>query len=308
MARVFHRLRPTLALLSSLILCLFTLQASGSPADLTYRSTVSEVRLTFFATDQQNRGVETLQSGDVAVVDDGLVIRQFRSFSRADVTHLEIVLLVDVSQSVVSRYHQEIAGVLQLISDTPSISGDHISVISFSGMRETVVCSGNCRDASVADHLLGTKADGATPLWDALQFAGNFVAQRRAADARPVIILFSDGNDTISRVPSDDALQAVIDSEAQIDVVDLNDPRHYAGGAAVLSDLADATGGSHLLVNQGAAEILRAVLEDLHSGYLVTYKLPNSAAGLHLVRILPTSNLNLKFRCRRGYNYESANR
>ncbi len=213
MARVFHRLRPALVPLSAIVCCLLALQASGSSADVTYRSTVSEVRLTFFATDETNHGVETLQNNDFAVVDDGLVIRQFRSFARSNVTHLEIVVLVDVSQSVVSRFRQEIGDVLQLISSTQSIPEDHISVISFGGMRQTVICSGNCRDSSVSSRLLEAKADGATPLFDALQFAGNFVAQRRAADARPVVILFSDGEDTISRVSSIDALHAVLESE-----------------------------------------------------------------------------------------------
>jgi VWFA-related protein len=269
---------------------------------------VSEVRLTFFATDETNHGVETIHNNDFAVVDDGLVIRQFRSFARSNITHLEIVVLVDMSQSVVSRFRQEIGDVLQLISSTQSISEDHISVISFGGMRQTVICSGNCRDSSVTSRLLETKADGATPLFDALQFAGNFVAQRRAADARPVVILFSDGEDTISRVSSIDALHAVLESEAQIYAVDLNDPRRFSNGAAALDILAEATGGSHLSIHQGAAQILDAVLEDLHAGYLVTYKLPNSAAGFHSVRILPTRNPKLKFRCRGGYVYASVNR
>ncbi len=308
MARVFYRLRPALVPLSRVVCCLLALQASGSSADVTYRSTVSEVRLTFFATDETNHGIETLQHDDFAVVDDGLVIRQFRSFARSNVAHLEIVVLVDVSQSVVSRFRQEIGEVLQLISSTQSISDDHISVISFGGMRQTVICSGDCRDSSVTSRLLKTKADGATPLFDALQFAGNFLAQRRVADARPVVILFSDGEDTLSRVSSGDALHAVLESEAQIYAVDLNDPRRFSNGAAALDTFAEATGGSHLSIHQGAAAILGAVLQDLHAGYLVTYKLPNSAAGFHAVRILPTRNPKLKFRCRGGYVYSSVNR
>ncbi len=109
------------------------------------------------------------------MVDDGLVIRQFRSFSRSDVTRLDIVVMVDVSASVGARYRQVIADVLQLIAETPSISEDQISVISFGGTRETVLCSGNCRDSSLASRLEAVEAEGTTPLYDALQFAGNFV-------------------------------------------------------------------------------------------------------------------------------------
>ena len=307
-ARVFHRLPRALVRLSRIATCLVILQAAGSSADTTYRSTVSEVRLAFFATDELNRGVETLQNDDFAVVDDGLVIRQFRSFSHSDVTRLDIVLLVDVSESVTPRFRQEMADVLRLISETQAISDDHISVISFGGMRESVICAGNCRDSSVGDRLLAAKAEGATPLFDAVQLAGNFLTQHHAPDSRPVLILFSDGEDTISRVSSSDALQAVLESEAQVYAVDLNDPASPTRGAWVLQSMAEATGGSHLSIHQGAAQILQTVLEDLHAGYLVTYKLPNSAAGFHSVRILPTRNPNLRFRCRGGYVYQSVNR
>lgn len=307
MARVFQR-PGTLLRLAFALCCLATLQASGSSADLTYRSTVSEVRLTFFATDQMNRGVQSLHSDDFAVVDDGLVIRQFRSFSRSDVTALDIVLMVDVSASVGARYRQVIADVLQLIAQTPSLSEDQISVISFGGTRETVLCSGNCGDPSLARRLESVETEGTTPLYDALQFTGNFVAQRRHPDTRPVLIVFSDGNDTISMTSSNEALQTVVASEAQIYAIDLNDPRQPSNGVSVLETMAQVTGGNHFTVHQSAAGILQAVLEDLRAGYIVTYKLPTNATGFHSIRIQPTRDMKLKFRCRSGYVYQSANR
>jgi Mg-chelatase subunit ChlD len=174
-------------------------------------------------------------------------------------------------------------------------------------MRQTVVCSENCRDASVAERLLATKAEGATPLFDALWFAGTFLNQHRAPDTRPVVILFSDGEDTISRIASDEALRIVLSSEAQIYAVDLGDANANSSGAFALETIAQATAGGHLSIHQSALEILQMVLEDLHAGYLVTYKLPNHAAGFHAVRIMPTRNQNLKFRCRQGYVYPSTN-
>ncbi len=308
MARVFQRPRATLLRLCFALCCLLTLQASGSPADLTYRSTVSEVRLTFFATDQMNRGVQSLQSDDFAVVDDGQVIRRFRSFSRSDVTRLDIVVMVDVSASVEARYRQVMADVLQLIAEAPSITEDQISVISFGGTRENVICSGNCRDASLPARLAAVEAEGTTPLYDALQFAGNFVAQHRRPETRPVLILFSDGNDTISMTSSNEALQTVVASEAQIYAIDLNDPHQPSNGASALENMAQVTGGNHFSAQQSAAGILQAVLEDLRAGYIVTYKLPTDATGFHSTRIQPTRDMKLKFRCRSGYVYQSANR
>lgn len=308
MARVFHRLRSTPLRLAFALGCLLALHPSGNAADLTYRSTVSEVRLTFFATDEMNRGVPSLHSDDFAVVDDGLVIRRFRSFSRSDVTGLDIVVMVDVSASVETRYRQVMADVLQLIAEAPSISEDQISVITFGGTRQAVLCSGNCRDSSLAGRLEAVEAEGTTPLYDALQFAGNFVAQHRRPETRPVLILFSDGNDTISMTSSNEALQTVMASEAQIYAIDLNDPRQPTNGVSALENMAQVTGGNHFSVHQSAAGILQAVLEDLHAGYIVTYKLPTNATGFHSLRIQPTRDMKLKFRCRSGYVYQSANR
>jgi VWFA-related protein len=305
MARVFHRLRPFVALVSSLLLSLLALQASGSPGEITYQSSVSEVRLTFFATDEKNRGVETLQSGDFAVVDNGQVIRQFRSFSRSNLTRLNLVVVVDVSESVISRYRQEIAEVLQLMAHDPAVPDDHIAVIAFGGMQSAVVCSGDCRNSPAVERLVRTKADGATPLYDALLLAGNFVVQHRDAETRPVMILFSDGEDTISKISAANALAAALESEAPIYAVDLNPPGRPSDGASTLESLTEATGGRHLYMERGAAEILSALLTDLHSGYLVTYKLPNRARGFHALRILPTHNMNWRFRCRSGYVYPS---
>jgi hypothetical protein len=52
-------------------------------------------------------------------------------------------------------------------------------------------------------------------------------------------------------------------------------------------------------------EALRAVLEDLHSGYVLTYELPERKAGRHSVRLLPTSNRQLSFRSRQAYDDSS---
>lgn len=308
MPRVPHRLRRKLFLISALVFRLFALQASGAPADVTYRTGVSEVRLTFFASDERNRGVDTLESSDIAIVDDGMVIRRFRSFHRSNLTRLQIVVLVDASQSVLSQYQQEIAGVLRVISETPSIANDDVSVISFGGMQSAVVCSGNCASADVVSRLKTTRADGATPLFDALEFAGNFLMQHRDPEARPVLLLFSDGEDTISKVSLNHALEAVLAGEAQVYAVDLNDELRPSDGSAALETMIGATGGRHLFIRQGAADLLSALLEDLHAGYLVTYKLPNQNAGFHWIRILPTRNLKLQFRCRRGYVYHDENR
>ena len=87
----------------------------------TYRSVVSQVQVTFFATDGNNRPVAALTKSDFAVVDNGLVIRNFRSFTAADETSLDVVALVDLSESVAPRLRVAIRDVEQLVAREQSI-------------------------------------------------------------------------------------------------------------------------------------------------------------------------------------------
>lgn len=125
-------------------------------ASLTYHSTVSEVRLTFFAADEHNRPVDGLQKNDFAVIDDEMVIRDFRSLSRSDSIKLDLVVLIDSSESALPQFQHEIRDVQQLISQWPlshADGEDEVSVLSFSGMETQLVCRENCRTSFTADKI-----------------------------------------------------------------------------------------------------------------------------------------------------------
>lgn len=102
------------------------------------------MRLSFSAIDQNNRGVATLETGDFAVVDKGVIVRNFQSFTRSDVTKLEIAVLVDASGSVRPRFRQEIAGVLELVAQTAGVPDENISIFSFQGTQPAMLCAGDC--------------------------------------------------------------------------------------------------------------------------------------------------------------------
>ena len=69
--------RPALLFLA-LLICVPGSHGSNDAAEsITYRTTVSEVRVTFFATDEQQHPVATLTNSDFAVVDNDRVVRNF---------------------------------------------------------------------------------------------------------------------------------------------------------------------------------------------------------------------------------------
>src|ERR1039458_4521935 len=102
----------------------------------TYRSTVSELRVTFFATDENNHPLESLTKSDFAVVDNEHVLSNFRSFTHSDETSLDVVVLVDLSESVAPRVRVAISDVLRLVARERSLPNDNISVVSFGGTPE----------------------------------------------------------------------------------------------------------------------------------------------------------------------------
>jgi VWFA-related protein len=279
----------------------------GSPesSTLTFHSSVSEVRLVFFATDDRNHPVDALQRDDFAVVDNENVIRAFRSFTRSNAIKLDVVLLVDASESVQAHFAPEIAAVQQMISQWPWSPEDNVSVLSFSGTEPHFVCSGNCRSSLAIDKLASVSRGGTTPLFDAVEMATYFLIQRRQPDLWPVIILFSDGGDTISKTSFNEVLEKILASEEQIYVIDVGGS---SDETATLQRFADESGGRYFPFRQGGVEILRAVIDDLHSARMVTYVPPESQTEFHSVRILPTHNLKLNFRCRQGYRRPSGNR
>lgn len=274
---------------------------SVEPANLTYYSTVSEVRLVFFPTDEHNHTVEELQNNDFAVVDDDRVIRNFSSFARADLVKLDLIVLMDSSESMLPHFQQEVADVQQMILQWPSRPGNRVSVLSFAGMETRVICSGDCYRSFTDERIASLPKGGATPLFDALEVAAKTLIQGKQPDVWPVIILFSDGDDTISKTSFRQALQKIVASDAQVYAVDLSRRERASNGSATLQRIADSSGGRYLRANESVAQVFNHILDDLHSARVVTYRLPQSGSGFHSIRILPTHNLKLQFRCRSGY-------
>jgi VWFA-related protein len=279
-------------------------QSTITPAELTLRSSVAEVRMTFSTTDQNNRVIATLQPRDFAIVDQNLVVREFRSFTRSEYTRMDVAVLVDASGSATSQFQQEMATALQVIGQS-GLPDESLSLISFRDLKPTVVCEGNCRSLTAAQSLPAIATGGQTPLYDSIVFGVRLLARPNDPHTRKVLILFSDGADTISLQSLTDALNSALDSDVAIYSIDISPAPHVHPGTLVLRNLSFYTGGRYLPVEAGPAKILDAVLEDFHAAYTVSYRLPNHASGFHLVRILPTHDLGLQFHCRRGYYYPS---
>lgn len=321
MSTHWHTRWPLLALvlLAGASTTLLAAEDTNDPAiQPTYRSDVSEVRVTFFATDEHNHPVETLTKSDFAVVDNEEVLRNFRSFTHSQETSLDLVVLVDLSESVAPRVRAAMSDVLHLVAQEQSIPHDNLAIVSFSGMRPVILCSSGCGAANSVARLMEVRSGGSTPLFDALIFGLDFISQHRRAvggvGVRPVVILFSDGYDTISLHSAHEVLQAAQDAGAPIYSVDMGSTGSSAStptsGGRFLQKVSEATGGRYFSPSprsshqDAAGAVLAAMLEDLRASYMVTYDVPSQQAGFHSLRLFPTHNLNLTLHNRSAYDYE----
>lgn len=237
---------------------------------MTYHSTVSEVRLTFVATNGRNQSVENLQRSDFAVVDNDVVIRNFRSFNRSSETALNTVVLVDASESVMRQFRKEIVEVLNLTTGAQWMPQDKLSIVAIAGAKEQVICANDCRSASASQKVAAMANGGLTPLFDAVTDTARSFVDQKDASSRPIIIIFSDGDDTNSDANFRDAMAAILRSGAQVYAVDLNNPKSTSQGTAVLQQMAGASGGRYFTMRDGPAKILGNIMGDLHSAEVVT--------------------------------------
>jgi VWFA-related protein len=305
MASLSHRQSSSFPLLLALLPVVLLGSSSGEDPKVRYHTGTSEVRVAFFATDQNGRLLDNLSKDDFAVIDSGMVIRDFRSLARNTESALEVVALIDTSESVALRFRANLQHVVQLVHAESANSADALSVVQFAGLEPQIICSRDCRSAEAEQKLRSIRAQGPTPLFDALTYTAQFVVERHAPGTRQVVILFSDGNDTISRASAREALDAMLSSGALLYAVNVDASNgRSSAGSLLLQQMAEATGGRSFSARDGISDVLRAILDDLRAAYVVTYSLPSHQPGFHSLRILPKHNLNLRFHCRRGYYYD----
>jgi Mg-chelatase subunit ChlD len=145
------------SLLATVVLCSISLYAADETG-YTIEARVNEVRLAFAASDRQGHVVKTLHPSDVAVADNGSIIRHFRSFRPATESPLDLVILLDASDSVASQIPIEIAEVTSFVADSAWGERDRVSVLAFGGLRPQLLCARNCNGEAAQVRLNALRA------------------------------------------------------------------------------------------------------------------------------------------------------
>src|ERR1700692_3782769 len=118
----------------AVVMC-FILGYAPDAGGYSFHADANEVRIVFAASDRQGHAIKSLRSSDVAVADNGSIIRHFRSFQPAVPGPLDLVLLLDASESVAKQLPFEIAEVASFVESSDWEEQDKLSILVFRGMR-----------------------------------------------------------------------------------------------------------------------------------------------------------------------------
>ena len=226
-------------------------------------------------TDDHGAPVPNLTAADFTLTEDDLPQR-IAFFDQGSTTPLDIVLALDASESVAPYEQLERAAARTFVHSLRD-QRDRIAVIAFSdSVAERVPFTSNSRRIDAA--LSHIHHGQATALYDAVSFASQrFTDATSAPNSRRVIVLITDGENTMHHGSYDTALEAAQRAGATVYSLILipvvADAGRDTGGEHAMMQLATDTGGKFYEIAQQTdlALALGHVSDDLRTQYALGY-------------------------------------
>jgi Ca-activated chloride channel family protein len=277
----------------------------------TIRTTINEVNVVFTVTDKHGKRVTDLKQSDFHVVDDNKPPAEIRSFHAETNLPLQVGLLIDASNSVRDRFKFEQESAVEFLNQTIRPHFDTAFVVGFDATPEvTQDFTDNTEALSHGIHEL--RPGGGTALYDALYYAcrDKLLRQSKETPVRRAIILLSDGEDNLSHVTREEAIEMAQRAEAIVYTISTNVSGTKGAGDKVLERIADATGGRAFFPFQirDVANAFAEIQDELRSQYAISYKPADFRADGHYrtIEIVANDRKNFRVRARRGYYAPSA--
>jgi Ca-activated chloride channel homolog len=270
----------------------------------TLKATVNEVRVVFTVTDRHGRYIKDLKSNDFKVIDDQKPA-ELRSFRSETDLPLQVGLLVDASNSVRDRFKFEQDAAIEFLNSIIRPRYDKAFVVGFDATPEvTQDFTDNTENLSAGVRML--RAGGGTALYDALYFAcrDKLMKQEQTGSVRRAIILLSDGEDNLSHVTREEAIEMAQRADVIVYTISTNISGMKGSGDKVLERIAEATGGRAFFPFQmrEMSDAFLSIQEELRSQYAVAYKPANFVAdGRYRTIEILAQDRGLKVRTRKGY-------
>lgn len=244
-------------------------QATEPPTTL--RVNVKLVNVFATVLDSQGAPVGSLTKDNFAVEEDGYP-QSIAHFERESDLPLSIVLAIDTSLSTRKDLRLELESARRFIH-TVLRPRDKVLIMAFdTEVREIVGFTSDLR--TIDRGLDAIRAGGATALYDAVYLASDALQNR---EGRKILVVVTDGGDTVSSTSYQQALREAIQSEALvysvIDVPIASSAGRDTGGEHALIQLSHDTGGRYFYAASGADldSVFKKIDEELRTQYLLAY-------------------------------------
>jgi VWFA-related protein len=280
--------------------------STSSDPVATIRARTNEVNVVFTVTDKHGRRITDLKQADFHVVDDNKPPEHINSFNAETNLPLQVGLLIDASNSVRDRFKFEQESAIEFLNQTIKLRSDHAFVVGFDATPE--VTQDFTDDTQALAHgVHELRPGGGTALYDALYFACRDKLLKAPKDiaVRRAIILLSDGEDNLSHVTREEAIEMAQRAEAIVYTISTNVSGTKGAGDKVLERIADATGGRAFFPFQirDVVNAFSEIQDELRSQYSVSYTPADLKKDGHYrtIEIVANDRKNLRVRSRRGW-------
>jgi Ca-activated chloride channel family protein len=266
----------------------------------TFRSSTRIVPVVTTVTDAQGRLVPGLEQGEFTILDNGKP--QEISFFQNDVQPFTVVVMMDYSASMTANLDRLQAAAEQFI--LRMLPADKGQVGSFSDKIQFSGTFTNDRDDLIFA-LDDLQFGNPTRLYDAINES---IAMLRGVEGRKVVLAFTDGDDTASRVGMGDVLDRARDEETMIYAIGL-ESEYFNGQRQVrtrpdrgLRRLADETGGGYFELKKSdeLGPTFSRVAQELHSQYTLGFT-PATLDGKEHKLVIRMKEPGMNARARRTY-------
>jgi len=183
--------------------------------------------------------VENLAKDDFEIYEDGTRenIQYFNHGTGEEADPLSVALLIDTSGSVKSKLAFEQKAAVEFLKSTLRKNKDLAAVLQFHEEVELIQDFTYDPDL-LRNAILETRAGGGTKLYDAVYVASQDLLKNEVG--RRVMVVLSDGDDTLSELQRKDAVKAAQDQDIVIFGLGIRSPDTNFGA---LKDFAQDTGG-----------------------------------------------------------------
>lgn len=280
--------------------------ADDDPSRPKIRVRVNEVNLVFTVMDKHGRYVKDLKKDDFDVIDNDIAAKRIRSFQNETDLPLQVGLLIDASNSIRERFKFEQESAVEFLNDTIRRNFDKAFVIGFD-VTPDVTQDFTDDTEKLSKGIRVLQPGGGTALFDAIYFAcrDKLMKEKQTGPVRKAIILLTDGDDNLSHVTREEAIEMAQRADVTIYTISTNLTDSGGEGDKVLQRIADATGGRSYKPFQltDVADAFGKIQEELRSQYALSYLPPQFVpdGSYHTVEIVAKNHKGLRVRSKHGY-------